>query len=193
MQADPADALLERIAVKAARRLQAPAERLLRRPRIRRVLHRRAVRAWQCTETPLILCHGNINRSPFAAALARGCCAKLATSAGFYPVAGRRSPAATISRAAGYGVDLWTHRSATVDSAQLQYAPAIFVFDLVNLAPIACRRVGALRRTHLLSTLCTTGATFIPDPHGQPVDVLDRVLARIWQSISAAQQSHCWR
>jgi len=179
--------LVERIAIAAAARLHAPAERLLGTARIRRALRRRALRAWHATDTPLILCYGNINRSPFAAQLARRDCAKAASSAGFYPVAGRRSPSATIVGAARYGIDLSSHRSATIDARQLDHAPAIFVFDLVNLAAIACRRFRALRRTHLLGTLSASGATLVPDPHGQPPDVLGRVLLAIRQAIADAR------
>lgn len=185
MRAGTVDAVLERIATAAARRLQVPAEHILSIPGIRRGLARRALRAWRSTDTPLILCHGNINRSPFAAALARDYQAKSPASAGFYPVAGRCPPELTIVRAAEYGVDLSTHRSAIVEPRQLEGAPAIFVFDLVNLAPIACRWPRALHRTHLLPTLSPTGAPFVPDPHGEPIEILDNALRRISDAISA--------
>lgn len=168
-----------------ARRLQVPIERVIRIPPIRRALERRAVRAWCSTDTPLILCHGNINRSPFAAALARHHHAKSPSSAGFYPVAGRRVPEPTIVRAAEYGVDLSTHCSVTVGAGQLDAAPAIFVFDLVNLAPIACRRPRALLRTHLFATISTTSGPFVPDPHGKPLETLDQTLRTIFHVISA--------
>jgi protein-tyrosine phosphatase len=181
-----ADAVRDRIVVGAGRRLQAPAERIIGAPRIRRALHRRALRAWRSTDTPLILCHGNINRSPFAAMLARLQQAKSPTSAGFYGAIGRSTPEPTLVRAAEYGADLSTHRSNTVEAGQLDRAPAIFVFDFVNLAAIACRRPRALGRTHLLGMLSATDGAFIPDPWGQPPEVLDRVLQRISQAISAA-------
>ncbi len=175
--------MIERIALGAARRLQGPSERVLAIRPVRRTLHRRALNAWRSTDAPLILCHGNINRSPFAAALARRR-GKSPADAGFYPVAGRESPQRTILAAADYGVDLSAHRSRTVQDVQLETAGAIFVFDLVNLAPIACRRPRALRRTHLLGTLLATGGAFIADPHGQPPEILESVLERISEAIS---------
>jgi protein-tyrosine phosphatase len=175
----------ERLAVGLCRRLQATAERLLGIPRVRGALHRRALRAWRATETPLILCYGNINRSPFAAALARRDQGKSPASAGFYPISGRPSPPPTIDRAAQYGVDLSAHRSSTIANSQIDAAAAIFVFDLMNLAPIACRRARALRRTHLLAMLTETGAVFIPDPHGRPAEVLDGTLQRISEAVTA--------
>jgi protein-tyrosine-phosphatase len=175
----------ERIAIALSRRLQATAERFLCIPYVRRALHRRALRAWRSTETPLILCYGNINRSPYAAALAKRDQGKAPASAGFYPVCGRRSPTLTIDRAGRYGVDLSAHRSSIVSKAQINAAPAIFVFDLMNLAPIACRGARALRRTHLLAMLTETGSVFIPDPHGRSAEVLDGTLQWISQAVSA--------
>lgn len=177
--------MCERIAVSLSRRLQPAAERFLRVSRVRRIVHRRALRAWRSTDTPLILCYGNINRSPFAAALAAREHAKSPVSAGFYPVSGRRSPELTIERAAAYGVDLSAHRSATVDAAQLDAAPAIFVFDLMNVAAIACRRPRALTRTHLLGAVAESGAVVVPDPHGQPPEVLEATLRGIVHAVRA--------
>ncbi|MGH2865975.1 MAG: hypothetical protein ACRDNK_00165 [Solirubrobacteraceae bacterium] len=168
------------------RRLQAPVERVIGSPRISRALHFRAVRAWRCTDAPLILCHGNINRSAFAAELARHRQAKSPISAGFYGAVGRSTPESTVVRAAEYGVDLSGHRSRVVEAGQLDAAPAIFVFDCVNIAEIASRRPSALRRTHLVGLLCPTNSAFIPDPHGQPPEVLNRVLEWISQGICAA-------
>jgi protein-tyrosine-phosphatase len=178
--------MCERIAIAVSRRLQPAVARLLRIPFVREAFHRRALRAWRRTEAPLILCYGNINRSPFAAALARRDQSKSPTSAGFYRSAGRPAPELTVQRAAAYGVDLHTHRSATVQTAQLDRAAAIFVFDLMNLAPIACRAPRALRRTHLLATLAATDGAFIDDPHGQPPEVLDETLAKISQAVGSA-------
>ena len=143
------------------------------------------MRAWRSTETPLILCYGNINRSPFAAALAARDPAKSPVSAGFYPVSGRRPPELTLQRAAAYDVDLSAHRSATVDAAQLDGAAAIFVFDLMNVATIACRQIRAIQRTHLLGAVAETGSVIIADPHGQPPDVLDETLQGIAHAVSA--------
>ena len=65
-----AAALPSRALIAAGRRLEAPIDRLVRWGPIRGRLHTAAVRAWQATDAPLILCYGNINRSPFAAAVA---------------------------------------------------------------------------------------------------------------------------
>ena len=172
-----------------ARLAEPLAGRLLRLGLIRRALHRRALRAWRATDTPLILCFGNINRSPFAAALARARPGSRASSAGFYPETGRPSPGRTVAVAKRYGVDLSEHRSAVVSSAQLSDAKAIFVFDLENLVRLAARDPRALRRAHLLGTLGKSGAAVIVDPHGRADAVLAQVLGEIAGSIDWADHA----
>jgi protein-tyrosine-phosphatase len=183
---------LERVVVAAARRLDGPMEAVLRRPRLRALLRRRALRAWRATDSPLILCYGNINRSAFAAALARRMGHVGTCSAGFYPIEDRSAPDPTIACAEAYDVDLAGHRSARVSRRDLRGSPAIFVFDLENLARVATLDPRALARTHLLGTLDDDPRVLIADPHGRGNDVLERTLARIARAIErgeAAQPS----
>jgi protein-tyrosine phosphatase len=153
---------------------------------LRERLQRRALHAWRSTDAPLILCYGNINRSPFAAAIARRRPASRAVSAGFYRPARRPSPEATAALAARYGVDLSEHRSIEVDPAMLDAAGAIFVFDLQNLVRLAARRPRALARAHLIGSLGDHGEVLIPDPHGRGEDVLERTFAQIASAIEQA-------
>jgi protein-tyrosine-phosphatase len=177
----------ERVLIAAARRLERPADALLRRSRMRSALHRRAVRAWRATDAPLILCYGNINRSAFAAALARRRGRRGAWGAGFYPAQGRPAPAATIAFATVYGVDLRDRRSRVVTREELAAAPAVFVFDLENLAHVALRNRSALARTHLLGALDEDPRVLIADPHGRPPAVLEQTLARIARAVEHAE------
>jgi len=179
----------ERALVAAARICEPWFARLLGVPPIRAILHRRALAAWRATDEPLILCFGNINRSPFAAALARRRTGSRASSAGFYPQAGRSSPPLTVTGAHARGVDLAAHRSVIVSSEQLDNAPAIFVFDLQNLACVAARRAGALRRTHLLGALSPDGAVLIADPHGRGQAVLEDVLSETQRAVGHADMT----
>jgi protein-tyrosine-phosphatase len=160
--------------------------RLLGLPPIRRALHRRALAAWRATDEPLVLCFGNINRSPFAATLARRRAGSRASSAGFYSQAGRPSPPLTVTCAHARGVDLAAHRSAIVSDEQLAKAPAIFIFDLENLARVAARRADALRRTYFLGALAPGGAVLIADPHGRGPEVLECVLSEIQRAVGDA-------
>jgi len=155
---------------------------------VRGTLRRRAQRAWRSTDAPLILCHGNINRSAFAAALARSRGRAGAHSAGFYPEEGRPSPAATIACAGEYGVSLTDHRSRRVTHGDLADAPAIFVFDLENLARVARLAPLALARTHFLGTLDDDSPMLIADPHGHGQAVLEDTLAQIARAVNHAQE-----
>jgi protein-tyrosine phosphatase len=159
---------------------------LLERQPIRRSLHRRALRAWRATEEPLIVCMGNINRSPFAAELACRRAESRARSAGLYPIPDRPSPPLTVSAARAYGVDLQAHRSSTLDAATVAHAPAIFIFDLENLARLSVRYPLALWRAHFVGGLSDSGTVLISDPHGHEQPVLERVLSQIAGAIERA-------
>jgi protein-tyrosine-phosphatase len=151
------------------------------------VLRRRASRAWRATDAPLILCHGAINRSAFAAGLARQRGRLGARAAGFYPQAGRSAPPATIASAARYGVDLSEYRSAAVTRRELAQARAIFVFDLRNLLGVLARYPPALLRTHLVGSLDDGRDMLIADPHGRGDEVLERTVERIAGAIEHAE------
>ncbi|HEY1833850.1 MAG TPA: hypothetical protein VGG08_05385 [Solirubrobacteraceae bacterium] len=185
--AAPPESPLERVLAGVARRVSGPVERLLCVGWLRRRLAQRAVKAWAASDRPLILCYGNINRSPFAAELARARTGKSPPSAGLFPMDGRGSPEATVEQARQYGVDLAGHRSRVAGRAELAGAEAIFVFDLENLARIAAQAPGALRHTHLLALLGSDEAVaFIEDPHGRPRNVLERAFAQIDDSLRPA-------
>lgn len=173
--------------VGVARRLERPAGAVLRRPRLRVRLHRRALRAWRTTDSPLIACYGNINRSAFAAALARHRGRPGAAGGGFYPEAGRPAPSATIVCAAAHGVDLADHRSRLLTRDDLIAAPAIFVFDLENVARVAVGNPRALARTHLLGSLDGDPQVLIADPHSRPTTVLEWTVARIARAVDHAE------
>jgi protein-tyrosine phosphatase len=179
---------LERSFVALARRLERPADRLLVRPPLRGWLRSRALRAWRAERAPLILCHGNINRSAFAAELARRR-RPAASSGGFSPVENRPSPDATIACAAGYGIDLTAHRSRRVTREELRSAPVIFVFDLENLARLATHCPLALARTHLIGALDTAERVLIADPHGRGERVLADTLAQIARAVDHAERT----
>jgi protein-tyrosine-phosphatase len=177
---------LESALAASARRVEPALSRVLDLGPIRWPLHRRALRAWRATDEPLIVCTGNINRSPFAAQLARRRPASRAQAAGLYPEAGRPSPTETVTAAHARGVDLGAHRSVVLDDAMVARAAAIFVFDLQHVACLAIRWPRALRRTHFLGALADSGHVIIVDPHGRERLVLERTLTQITSAIESA-------
>jgi protein-tyrosine-phosphatase len=185
MRAAQARAQFERVLVGVTRRLEGHLARILDTPVIHRRLHARAVRAWRASATPLILCQGNINRSPFAEQLARRRPGSAATSAGFEATSGRRSPERTVTLAATYGIDLRTHRSRVADDEMIGATAPIFIFDLQNLARLVIRYPRVWRRIHFVGALSDDGGVMIRDPHGHDQAVLERSLGEIADAIGS--------
>ena len=140
-------------------------------PPFRGYLHRRAVNALHSARGVLLACHGNVNRSAFAAALARDRWPGIEiTEAGTYPMGDRPSPPQTIAAARHLGVDLSTHRSTVLTPDMLEQTDAIFLFDARNLIETLRLRPSAWRRTHLFGALTYEGPLTIRDPHGTDAD-----------------------
>jgi len=167
--------------VELVRRLRGVLNRVLHPLRRRRALatlrrHRRA-------GSVLLLCQGNICRSPFAAELLRPWLSGRGVgvdSAGFLGP-GRRSPPEAIAAAARYGVDLSAHRS------QLLTMPGARAADLiVVMAPEqrreVCDRFGLSERNVLVLGDLDPGPVenrTIHDPMNQPLAVFEETYARI--------------
>lgn len=181
-------AAAERALVALARALTPLFALALRPAPLRRLLHRRAAAAWQAADEPLVLCYGNINRSPFAAALARAKTPARPRSSGLYPQVGRLASELAVEQARLRGVELAEHRSTLVSDEQLRDAEAIFVFDAENAARLAARSPAALRRTHLFASLAPDGSPaepFVADPHGRERDVATQAFAQIAAVVEA--------
>jgi protein-tyrosine phosphatase len=153
---------------------------LARAPRIRQALRARATHALAEGDL-LFVCHGNINRSAFAAELARRRWpARNVREAGTRARAGRPSSPLAISAAERWQIDLRSHRSEPLDGTLLRGAPALFVFDARNLVELALRHPLALRRAHLLGWLCSApGGPEIADPHGGPPSAYEAAFGQI--------------
>ncbi len=166
------------------RRLRRAGDRLLYRAR------RRAAFAALGSRRPpafvLVLCSGNIFRSPFAAAVLerelerRGAGAVRVESAGF-TAPGRASPPHAIAAAARHGIDLAGHSSQLVVAALARAADLIVVMEELQARSI-CERFGrSPRDVLLLGDLDPLPATSraIEDPVEQDAAVCERVYARI--------------
>jgi protein-tyrosine phosphatase len=128
-----------------------------------------------------VVCHGNICRSPFAAAvLARHLPDVQVTSAGFIGP-GRQSPAEAIAAAAEHGVDLSPHRSRVLVADTVRSAEMIVTMDVTQRREILERFGRAERDLLLLGDFdpeAADGRT-IRDPVSQPLSVFEEVYARI--------------
>jgi protein-tyrosine phosphatase len=130
-----------------------------------------------------VVCHGNICRSPFAAALLRSSLSQhgvRVASAGFLGP-GQPAPPEAVAAATHYGVALSAHRSQLVTAESAHAAAVIVVMDPVQRRGI-CDRFGRSRRDVLVlgdfdpQPIATRA---IPDPVKQSPDVFAEVYARI--------------
>jgi protein-tyrosine-phosphatase/predicted ATP-grasp superfamily ATP-dependent carboligase len=133
-----------------------------------------------CRESPniLILCHGNICRSPFAAQLLNaqlGGAAKI-QSAGTLLKEGRHSPAEACASAQAFGADLSAHRSLYADFASLDVADVIFIFDDRNAHEIAQLGANAHKVIRMGDLI---GLRAISDPYGRGKAAFDSCYAEI--------------
>jgi protein-tyrosine phosphatase len=173
------------------RRLRRMPDRLLHRRRRRAAFT--ALLARQPPERVLVLCNGNIFRSPFAAAVLRravGPQGVRVESAGLVGP-GRPSPPDALAAAATSGVDLSTHRAQLVTADLVRWADLILVMD-GRQRRILCERFGRAPRDIVLlgdfdpEPVPTRG---IEDPVEQSVEVCRRVYARIARCVAALVQA----
>lgn len=137
----------------------------------------------------LVLCFGNICRSPFAAALLARRLAAVrpdiaVAQAGFLAREGRPSPPTAVEQAAALDVDLSAHASRYASDAELAAADAILMFDGNNIAELARRGLGAGQRVALLGDFLDPPQE-IEDPYGAPAEVFRDVYGRIGAATDA--------
>lgn len=82
----------------------------------------------------LVLCHGNVNRSPLAAAVLRAYDYFMVQDGGLAPDSAKGRVAAKKTRefAEEYGYDLTEHRSQLVDEGSVHWAEWVIMFDKGN-------------------------------------------------------------
>jgi protein-tyrosine-phosphatase len=155
-----------------------------------RLLHplrrRRALEVLQRRPPParlLVLCYGNICRSPFAAAvLARDLASAgvRVESAGFIGP-GRPCPAEAVTVAAQRGIDLSAHRSTLLTAECLRSADLVVVMDAAQ-ARAVCDRFGRRRDDILVLGDLDPGpitTRAVRDPVDQSMEVFAEAYARI--------------
>ena len=116
----------------------------------------------------LFVCHGNIIRSPLAAAAfardasARGRSVQV-SSAGLAARDGECADPRAVDSAAERGLGLESHRARSLDAAQVAGAGAIFVMDHLNLGRILNRYPAAADRIFLLGGCRTDGRVVLTE------------------------------
>lgn len=167
-----------------ARAMRHAPDRLLHRWRRRRALGR--LRQTGAPASVLVVCHGNICRSPYAAASMYAALPSALrhsvhiTSAGFIG-AGRPAPPEAIAVAAGLGVDLTDHRSKPLSPTVVRGAQLIVVMDTDQQRDLMQRFGRQSRDVLVLGDLDPNpiDTRAIRDPVEQPVAVFEETYARI--------------
>jgi len=122
----------------------------------------------------LVLCYGNIYRSPFVAEYLRnklpGEVPYQIRSAGFFPKSGRKSDEKYVELVKKYSIDLEDHESEVVDNVMLEWADAIIIMDGKNF------KLSLLQNPAIESKLIWLGSLYkklpieIPDPYSKNIE-----------------------
>lgn len=135
----------------------------------------------------LVMCYGNIYRSPFVATwLDQQLTAVTGfeiRSAGFHPVAARPSPPAYVLLARHYRIDLEAHRSRLVQPDDLSWADAIVIMDRYNWERLQGFGDAVRAKIVWLGAFTPAGPVEIEDPYALPPA---RVQAIVEQMCAAA-------
>ncbi len=133
----------------------------------------------------LVLCHGNICRSPLAAALLLRSRPDLAVvSAGLAAGDGAPADPLAVRAASGLGVDLTGHRSRPVTPGLVAGADLVLVMEATHARALRAYAPEAAPRTRLLGDFLEAGPFRIPDPWGLPHEVFAATFARIDAAVS---------
>ncbi len=153
--------------------------------RVHRLWTKRALR--KRIATVLVLCKGNICRSPFAAGYLETECAKrrLAVkivSAGLDTTAGRPAYplAETISKKCG--IDLRPHLTTVISKDMVEKADLILVMEIVHTKMLFRSFPEARTKTVLLGHFSDNPLTEIQDPYGVTPEAFERCYALIVQA-----------
>lgn len=139
-------------------------------------------------ERVLVLCYGNICRSPVVGhMLSQGLPGVAVRTAGMHPKSGRTSPsawAATVREA--LAVDLADHRSLLTTEADMAWAQLIIVMDADNWQSVATLYGDHMPRVTLLSVMAEQGSGEVPDPYGRPEPEMRAIAETIRRCVSGA-------
>jgi protein-tyrosine-phosphatase len=125
-------------------------------------------RAAESARSLLIVCHGNIIRSPFAAHLLAkavgGWRLRSIGSAGLEALPGRPPHPTALAAAISHAIDLSRHTAAPVTPERVAASDLIFVMDVPQLVAIQQRYPDARSKTFLLTCLAPEVPLEIGDP-----------------------------
>lgn len=140
--------------------------------RLRARRHAHALLTTRPVRRVLVICYGNIYRSPFVAAqLQAGAGSALEIrSAGFHDREGRAVESGFIDIARGFGIDLSTHRSRLLRSDDLNWADIVLIMDGHNYRLMHHDYPASLAKTFWLGAVTPQTPILIEDPYKSSPD-----------------------
>lgn len=139
----------------------------------------------------LVLCLGNICRSPFAehylrrVSKDRGLSSLAIESAGFLHHDGLRTPTRFVELVRSHGVDLSGHRARRVTQQQIDDADMILLMDAQNLRALQHEFPHATHKTFLIGLLSAQGPAEIPDPYMLSIGEAEASYQKLAEACSA--------
>ena len=130
----------------------------------------------------LILCYGNIYRSPFVAGYLNGKLTNreiIIRSAGTYPKSGRASPEQHIIMSRKFGVELGEHRSTIADKELLDWADWIVIMDIRNWEELEIYGDKVRNKIVWLGALLGKNKIEIQDPYGKDKVEVEGILKKL--------------
>ena len=135
------------------------------------------------TRSILVICIGNVCRSPMAACLlSRVMPTCEVTSAGLAPPVGAPADPSAVRLLVREGLDIGGHRARAIDDALVAAADLILVMDSEQREEIERIFPMARGKTH---RICESTATDVPDPYGCSPTMFYIVLELIKQGIAS--------
>jgi len=137
----------------------------------------------------LVLCYGNIYRSPFVEYYLKAQCPQdmdlEVRSAGFHDRVGRHSADDYVEHCKQWGVDLSSHRSSKVTSELLQWADLVIIMDGHNYKMIKQFGNEALCKLLWLGAVAENTPVEIADPYGTTPEQQARVVKQLADASTA--------
>lgn len=128
----------------------------------------------------MVVCHGNICRSPFAEHALRRLCPELQiSSSGLHAGAGNPADPSALRIARRFGLDLSGHRAQVLDDEGVDRADLILAMEGHHVGQIARRWPAATARTFMLGSFLAEAPYTLPDPWGESDAVFEGVFQRI--------------
>jgi len=156
----------------------------------RKIEQRRLFRLYRSATSVLVMCYGNICRSPFAGTLlGRLAANKVVTSAGTYLKAGRKSPEEAVEAATAFGIDLTSHCSQVATEKELKLIDLIIVFDRTNWLATRSMCPEVMQRVAYLGAADPTEPLEVPDPFGHGIEEFRDCYRRVQRLVERLARS----